>query len=80
MTQNPWTKIDTAPVPRLALNSAELAEAVNLSKRTIDGLAAEGKLPSVRIGTRRLFPVVLVEEWLRANAGRQVKEGSVDDK
>lgn len=71
-----WKPIEAAPVPRLALDAAELALSTTLSKRTVDGLAAEGKIPSVRVGTRRLFPVALVEEWLRENAGQQVKEGS----
>jgi excisionase family DNA binding protein len=32
-----------------------IAKALTLSTRTIDKLVAAGKIPSVRVGTRRLF-------------------------
>jgi len=36
-------------------SKSEIAKALGLSTRTIDKLVASGKIPSVRVGTRRLF-------------------------
>lgn len=36
-------------------SKSEIAKALSLSTRTIDKLVAAGKIPSVRVGTRRLF-------------------------
>jgi excisionase family DNA binding protein len=37
------------------LSKPEIAKALSLSTRTLDKLVAAGKIPSVRVGTRRLF-------------------------
>jgi excisionase family DNA binding protein len=37
------------------LNKKEIAEATRLSTRAIDKLCAAGKIPSFKVGTRRLF-------------------------
>lgn len=40
---------------RRILSKTEIAKALGLSTRTIDKLVAAGKIPSIRVGTRRLF-------------------------
>ena len=66
-----WKSLESEPVPRLALSAAETAKALGVCKRTVDGLAVEGKLPSVRVGQRRLFPVAALKEWLRDQVGEE---------
>ncbi len=50
------------------LSKAELARALSLSTRTIDHLVAAGKIPSVRVGTRRLFDPEDVAAALKAGS------------
>jgi excisionase family DNA binding protein len=40
---------------KLFSSKQEIAKALSLSTRTLDKLVAAGKIPSVRVGTRRLF-------------------------
>jgi len=37
------------------LSKIEIAKALSLSTRSIDNLVSSGRIPSVRVGTRRLF-------------------------
>jgi hypothetical protein len=48
-------------VPRLALNCADAARALAISEPTLRGLS---DLPRVRLGTRVLFRVSALEQWL----------------
>jgi hypothetical protein len=57
---------ESPAVPRLALNSAEAATALSISEPTLRGL----DLPRVRIGSRVLYSVALLEQWLRERAER----------
>jgi len=50
---------------RLTMDVDELAKATNVSKSTLYGLVRKGKLPSIRISTRRIvFPVAALERFL----------------
>lgn len=51
-------------IPRLALNCREAAEALGISERTLWQHAREGRIPHVRFGVRRVFPIRVLEEWL----------------
>jgi excisionase family DNA binding protein len=44
----------------------EIAKALGLSTRTLDKLVAAGKIPSVRVGTRRLFDPEAVTAALKS--------------
>lgn len=43
---------------------ASLAEAFNLSERTIRELAASGQLPARKVGGKYLFSALALHEWL----------------
>lgn len=43
---------------------ASLAEALNLSERTIRKLAASGELPARKVGSKYLFSALALHEWL----------------
>lgn len=51
---------------RYLANKSEIAKALSLSTRTLDKLVAAGKIPSVRVGTRRLFDPEEVTAALKA--------------
>lgn len=62
---------DDGGVPRLALSLREAAAAISVSERTAWGLAKNGKIPCVRVGSRVLVPVEGLRAWLAAQAGAQ---------
>jgi hypothetical protein len=58
----PALRRDPAPaVPRLALNCADAARALSVSEPF---LRQQADLPRVRLGTRVLFRVSALEQWL----------------
>jgi len=68
----------TVPVPvdavpaagRLVLSIKETAEELGVSRNSVYTLIASGKIPSLRIGTRRLVARAALVEWLsRQSAG-----------
>ena len=67
-------RMRVAEVPRLALRPAEAARALGLSERTLWTLADEGRIPSVRVGKLRLFPVEMLAAWLRTQAEQAEKK------
>ena len=58
---------------RLALRPKEAASALGVSERTLRQMLPE--LPHVRMGSRVVIPVRLLEEWLRTHA--QTEENRV---
>jgi excisionase family DNA binding protein len=46
----------------------EAAELLGLSERTIHRLVADGQLPSLKVGRRRMFSLRRLEEWAEAQA------------
>ena len=65
--------------PRLALSTEEAAEALGLSPRTVADLRDAGRIPTVKIGRRRLHPVADLRAWLTAEAARVAEEASDAD-
>lgn len=67
---NEWTSRPAAPeapaVPRLALTVPEAAAAVGVSARLLWQEVSAGRLPSARVGRRRLVRVADLERWLGA--------------
>lgn len=56
-------------VPPRLLRKGAAALALGVSERTIDTLIRSGELRSVKIGKRRLVPVVAIDEFVDAMAG-----------
>lgn len=54
----------------LLLTRNQAAAALNLSTRSIDYLVAEGRLPSRKLGKRRLIPRDAVERIAKNGCGR----------
>jgi excisionase family DNA binding protein len=54
--------------PRPALSIKEAAEACGLSRATLYRLMADGKLTTLKIGARRLVPVVAIDALLSGGA------------
>lgn len=52
----------------LAYNATQVAAALGVSRWTVYRLAGEGRIPSARIGRRRVFPKVAVDRWLAEQA------------
>jgi excisionase family DNA binding protein len=48
-----------------ALTAKQLAELLNISRKTIFKLAKAGRIPSFRIGTAVRFDARLIIDWLR---------------
>jgi excisionase family DNA binding protein len=59
------TKVEPAPIPKLALTVQEAGEATGLSHRSIQELTAANAIPVVRYGRRVLIPVEGLRDWLR---------------
>jgi excisionase family DNA binding protein len=53
---------------RRALSIKETAEACGLSRATLYRLMADGKLATLKIGARRLVPVVAIDALLSGGA------------
>jgi excisionase family DNA binding protein len=51
---------------RYLYSKSELAKSLSLSTRSIDSLVSSGRIPSVRVGTRRLFDPSEVTAALKA--------------
>ena len=49
--------------PKLLWNLKETCQQLNLSRSTVLALAYDGKLPSVTIGRRRMFPSNKIKDW-----------------
>jgi excisionase family DNA binding protein len=50
------------------LNSAQLAEYLNMKTVTVQRKAARGEIPSIRIGNRLRFDRQQIEDWIQQNA------------
>ncbi len=61
------------------LNSAQLAEYLNIKAVTVQRKAARGEIPSVRIGNRFRFDKQQIEDWLQQNANGKITNILVSD-
>ncbi len=55
---------------KLLLTRDEAASALNLSTRSVDYLIVQGRLPSKKLGKRRLVPREAVERLAKRGCGR----------
>jgi excisionase family DNA binding protein len=55
-------------IPPLSLRPREAAAALGLSVSTLARLTKAGELPCVKLGRSVLYPVAMLEEFLRARA------------
>ncbi len=67
------SRLSVSPVPRLALNLEESGEAISVCGKTVANLIRDGRLRSVRVGTRHLVPVSELQRWLDSEAGQTVE-------
>jgi excisionase family DNA binding protein len=58
------TKRQTPPIERLAYSPGELAKAIGISKTYAYTLVRNGRIKSIRVGSRWLVPVREVEAFL----------------
>jgi len=63
--------VEPSPVPPVLLSIEGAAEAMNLGRTFVCQLIREGRLPSIKIGRRRLVPV----SEIQALAARLVEAG-----
>lgn len=57
---------DDSRMTKLLVSKSEIAKATTLSIRTLDKLVAAGKIPSFKVGTRRLFDPEAVAAALKS--------------
>jgi len=62
----------TAP---MALRPREAARALGVSERWLWGKTKTGEIPCLKAGRCTLYPVAMLEEWLRTRAARQPEGG-----
>jgi len=56
---------------RLALTVEEAAQRLGMTRKALYGHLAAGRIPSIKLGRRRLIPVQSLERWLEgANCER----------
>jgi excisionase family DNA binding protein len=60
----------------LAVNIPEAARRLGISPRTLATLLAQKKLPSRRVGRRRIIPVVALEAFVRGDPKPTETKGS----
>jgi hypothetical protein len=60
------TKANTDPVPKLALNRIETAQAIGQSPATVDRLTKRGLLRPSRATRRPIYAVKEIERFLKA--------------
>jgi excisionase family DNA binding protein len=57
------------PEDVLAVNVTEAARRLSVSPRTVATLLAQKKLPSLKVGRRRIVPVAALEAFIRSDHG-----------
>ena len=62
--------------PPLAYSASQLAELLGVSEWTIYRQAKAGRIPSLLIGSRRVFPRAAVDTWLAEQAAASVEVGA----
>ncbi len=49
---------------KLLWNQTEAAENLGLGRSTVQSMTASGELPSIKIGSRRMYPVEELAAWV----------------
>lgn len=60
-------------VPKVALSISETARALSIGRTTAYELVAAGELPFITVGTKKVVPVVALEEWIAARTQRGIE-------
>jgi len=60
--------MQVSPIPRLSLSLEEAGAAIGLCGKTVATLIHDGRLRSVRVGTRHLVPISELQRWLDTEA------------
>ena len=68
MPHSPFYRQEQSVIAPLSLRPREAAAALGLSVSTVERLTKAGKLPCVKLGRSVLYPVAMLEEFLRARA------------
>ena len=68
MTHSSFFRQEQPVIAPLALRPREAAAALGLRVSTLARLTRAGKLPCVKLGRSVLYPVAMLEEFLRARA------------
>lgn len=66
---DPFVTNDDA-TPKLALRPREAAKALGISERLLWSKTNSGEIPHLRIGKAILYPVDVLRDWLKAQAGK----------
>ncbi len=70
MTHSSFYRQEQPVIAPLSLRPREAAAALGLSISTLARLTKAGELPCVKLGRSVLYPVAMLEEFLRARAER----------
>lgn len=54
-------------IPKVALSIAEAAHALSISRAAAYRLVAAGELPVVIVGTKKVVPVIALQQWVAAH-------------
>ena len=66
--------LNLAQVPRLGLRPREAPQAPGIGERKLWEMTAAGKIPHAKVGSATVYPVDMLEDWLR----RRAEEGGDD--
>lgn len=56
------------PLPVLAMRATETAAAIGISVRKLRQLTIDGEIPHVALGTRIVYPVDRLRDWINSKA------------
>lgn len=64
---------------KATLTAKELAEVLNVSRNTIYEQSQQGRLPFIKIGSKRLYPKPAIKKWLmEESANNYIREKGLD--
>ena len=78
-TSSPARPESNAPISRdgrnaghpLTMSVAEAAVLLGVSRATMYEMVAQGQVPNIKLGRRRLIPVVALQSWMEATTDRR---------
>ena len=68
MSDTPHTD-DLASKDALTWSAKKTAAEIGISTRALWSLSVSGEIPSIKLGSRRLYPVDRLREWLAEKMG-----------
>lgn len=58
---------------KLFLTTAEVIEMTRIKRTTLLQMAYRGEIPSIRVGGKRLWPAVQIQEWFDRLVSQQLR-------